>query len=117
MVVVSAQEASALGGVDELLVRVIVAEFNVGFLLDCRVNPAIVHTEGDEVDVLACNGSGLDGGVLFLDVRGEFGAVVSTVGLIHFSFSMFLVDLVKEGNKPTSVKIAKSRLSYSGNCA
>lgn len=85
-VLVVAQKVAALGGADELVVRVVVAEVDVGFLLNCGIEPAIVHAEGDQVDVFACSGSGLDGGILLLDVVGEFGAIVSTVRLVYISF-------------------------------
>lgn len=78
-VLVSVQEAGTLGGINELLVRVVVGEVDIGLFLDCRVEPAVVHAEGDQVDAFACNGSGLDGGVLLLDVRGEFRPIVSAV--------------------------------------
>lgn len=79
MVVVGAQEAGALRVVDELLVRVVVTEIDVCLFLDCRVDPAVVDTEGNQVDVFTRDRSGLDGGVLVLDVRGEFGAIVPTI--------------------------------------
>ena len=42
-----------LGLGDELLVRVVVAVVDVGFVLNRRVVPAIVDAKGDKVDLLA----------------------------------------------------------------
>jgi hypothetical protein len=53
LVVVGAQVARALRGVDELLVGVVVTEIDVGLFLNCRVDPAVVDAQGDYVDVLA----------------------------------------------------------------
>jgi hypothetical protein len=49
--------------------------------LDGRVDPAVVDSQCDQVDVFARYSSGFDGGILLLDVGSEFGAIVSTVGL------------------------------------
>jgi hypothetical protein len=51
LVVVGAQEACALRVVDELLVRVVVTEIDISLFLDCRVDPAVVNTKGNQVDV------------------------------------------------------------------
>lgn len=51
MVVVVAKEACALRVVDELLVRIIVAEVDIGLFLDCGVYPTVVNTKGNQVDI------------------------------------------------------------------
>lgn len=79
MVVVVAKEVCALGVVDELLVRVVVTEVDIGLFLDCGVDPTVVNTKGNQVDSFARDRSRRDTGILFLDVRGEFGAIVSTI--------------------------------------
>lgn len=97
LIVVRVQEAVASIRVYDLLVGVVIAEVNVGFLLDCRIDPAVVDAESDNVDVLAGHGSGVDGGVLLLNVRGKFRAVVATVGLTSISFYFhFLIDEINE---------------------
>lgn len=81
LAVVDAQQTGAIGRVDELVVGVVVAVLDVRLFLDGRVDPAVVDSQCDQVDVFARHRSGFDGGVLLLNVRGEFGAIVSAVGL------------------------------------
>ena len=69
----------ALAPADQLAVGVVVAEIDVGLLLDTGVIPAIVDAEGDDVDLLAFNGTGLDSRVLLFDVMRELGTVVAAI--------------------------------------
>lgn len=46
-----------------------------------RVDPAVVDTEGDEVDLLALDLARVDGGILLLKVECELWAVVASVRL------------------------------------
>ena len=53
LVVIVAKEACALGVADELLIRVVVTEIDIGLFLDCRVDPTIINTKGNQVDIFA----------------------------------------------------------------
>lgn len=81
LAVVDAQQTRAIGRVDKLFVGVVVAVLDIRLFLDGRVGPAVVDSQCDQVDVFARYRSGFDGGVLLLNIRREFGAIVSTVGL------------------------------------
>lgn len=81
LLVVGGEVGGALGGADERPVGVGVGVVDVGFVLEDRVEPAVVDAEGDERDGLAGEGAGVDGGVLLLEVVREFRAVVAAVGL------------------------------------
>ena len=61
-------------------VRVVVGEVDVSRFLQFCVEPTVVDAKADEFDLLAMDGAGGDGGVLLLNVVGELGTVVSTVG-------------------------------------
>ena len=68
-----------LGSGDERLVGVAVAEIDVGLFLQDWIKPAVVDTEGYQLDVLSTDGLGRDGGVLGFEVGGKFWAVVSAI--------------------------------------
>lgn len=62
--VVGICESGVLGRGDDGFVRVVVSKVNVRFLLQRRVNPAIVDTQSNELDILAFDSALGDGSVL-----------------------------------------------------
>ena len=78
---VGIHQARVLVSGDEGLVGIVKSKVNISFLLEGSVEPAVVDAQSDELDVLAFDAAGGDGGVLLVDVVGEFGAVVAAVGL------------------------------------
>lgn len=83
---------------DQGAIAIVVGEVDVGLLLDARVEPPIVNTEGNKIDFLTLDGAGLNALVLFLDVGGKLRTVVTAVGLDSVS--------VKERNERFSIQIA-----------
>jgi len=57
---------------NELRVGVVVAEINIGLLLDDGIVPAIVDAECNQRDILAFDGAGRDSRVLRLEVGCKF---------------------------------------------
>ena len=78
--VVSIGVGCPLRRVDEGAVGVAEAVVDVGFVLEDRVEPAVVDAEGDERDLVPARRSRCDGCILGFEVGGEFGAVVAAVG-------------------------------------
>ena len=70
-----------LRGADQCLIGIIIAEIDVGFLLDDRVVPAVVDPEGNERHIEAGNSTCCNGGVLRLEIRGKFRTVMSSIRL------------------------------------
>ena len=77
--VVGVGEGSVLGGGDHGFVGIAVGEVDVGFLLEGGVEPAVVDSQGDELDVLTLDFAGRDRCVLAFEVIGEFGAIMPAV--------------------------------------
>ena len=67
-------EVGGLGGGDEGFVGVVEGEVDVFGFLEGGVEPAVVDAESDELDLLAFDFAGGDGGVLGFDVAGELSA-------------------------------------------
>lgn len=61
------------------MVAVIEAEVDVSFFLERGVEPAVVDSESDELDILACDAVRGDGGVLLFEIVGEFRPIVAAV--------------------------------------
>ena len=57
-----------LGGCDERGVGVVVAEVDVGFVLDSGIEPSIVDSERDKVNLLASYCPCCDGCILGLEI-------------------------------------------------
>ena len=76
---------SVLGGCDDGFVGVVVGEVYIGFVLKGWVEPAVVDTECNQVDLLAGYGAFRDGGILRLEVIGKLRAIVSTIGFCEDS--------------------------------
>ena len=70
-----------LGRRDERLIAVVVRVVNVGKLLDLGVEPSVVDTEGDEVDLLAIDATGIDFCILLLEIVRELWPVMTSVRL------------------------------------
>ena len=81
----------------------------MGFL-EGSIEPAVVDAEGDELDGLAFNGAGCDGGVLLVHVVGEFGAVVPAV---RFGEDAEVAVLVL---RELGVECLKKRPDVGGSC-
>lgn len=65
-----------LGGGDDLLVGVVEAVVDVGFLLKERVKQAVIDAERNEFDVLAGDGTSGYRSVLLVKKVGKRGSVV-----------------------------------------
>ena len=46
-----------LGRGNDRFVRIVVAEVDISFLLKCRIEPAVVNAQSNELDVLALDGT------------------------------------------------------------
>lgn len=81
LAVISIGVLSMLGRRDERLIAVVVRVVNVGKLLDLGVEPSVVDTEGDEVDLLAIDATGIDFCILLLEIVRELWPVMTSVRL------------------------------------
>jgi hypothetical protein len=70
--VVRVYERVVLRFADDWSVRIVVAEIDVGLVLNDGIIPAIVDSKGDEVDLLPGYRTAFDGGILRLEVGRKF---------------------------------------------
>ena len=77
-------EVGGLGGRDEWFVGVVQGKVDVFGFLEGGVEPAVVDTKSDELDLFALDTAGRDGGVLGLDVACKLHIMHKSAVIISF---------------------------------
>lgn len=68
-----------LGCGDDWLIGIIVGEIHVGLLLNGGIVPAVVDSQGYEIDIITLHTSGFYGRILRLKIIGKLRPIMSSV--------------------------------------
>ena len=92
-------ELCVLGCRDDGLVGVVVREIDIGLLLNGSIVPAVIDTQGYEIDVVTLHAAGLYGRILRFEIASELRPIMPSIGFREDSkvARLILWELCVEG--------------------